>query len=256
MDFAVSDKMKTIVGMINEFVDKELIPLEHEFLTKDFKQMELVLEEKRRMVKQMELWAPNQDKEYGGLGLNLVEHGLVSEALGRTPLGHYVFNCQAPDAGNMEILFEAGAKMLLYKDKELIDVKPHDISYMHGAKADPGMNINSYFMTDEKRHSTRLEVLVNEEPVESLYLPDDPADSRGVLSWHYQENDRKLQEAGSYGYLQRVRIPSRLVAGIKRDGGFRLKLRVQDCLCKDEGGLALYGRNAGRYPIDILVRYW
>jgi len=160
------------------------------------------------------------------------------------------------DAGNMEILFEAGAKMLLYKDKELIDVKPHDISYMHGAKADPGMNINSYFMTDEKRHSTRLEVLVNEEPVESLYLPDDPADSRGVLSWHYQENDRKLQEAGSYGYLQRVRIPSRLVAGIKRDGGFRLKLRVQDCLCKDEGGLALYGRNAGRYPIDILVRYW
>lgn len=110
MDFAVSDKMKTIVGMINEFVDKELIPLEHEFLTRDFTEMEPVLEEKRRMVKQMELWAPNQDKEYGGLGLNLVEHGLVSEALGRTPLGHYVFNCQAPDAGNMEILHKYGTE--------------------------------------------------------------------------------------------------------------------------------------------------
>lgn len=110
MDFAVSDKMKTITGMINEFVDKELIPLEHEFLTRDFTEMEPVLEEKRKMVKQMELWAPNQAKEYGGMGLDLVEHGLVSEALGRTPIGHYAFNCQAPDAGNMEILHKFGTE--------------------------------------------------------------------------------------------------------------------------------------------------
>lgn len=110
MDFAVSDRMKTITGMINEFVDKELIPLEHEYLTKDFKELEPILEEKRRMVKQMELWAPNQDKEYGGMGLSLVEHGLVSEALGRSPLGHYAFNCQAPDAGNMEILHKFGTE--------------------------------------------------------------------------------------------------------------------------------------------------
>jgi len=34
----------------------------------------------------------------------LVDHALVSEALGRSPLGHYVFGCQAPDAGNIEIL--------------------------------------------------------------------------------------------------------------------------------------------------------
>jgi len=110
MDFAVSDRMKTIVDMINEFVDKELIPLEHDFMAKDFSLLEPVLAEKRRMVKQMELWAPNQDKEYGGMGLNLVEHGLVSEALGRSPLGHYVFNCQAPDAGNMEILHKFGTE--------------------------------------------------------------------------------------------------------------------------------------------------
>ncbi|MGE5371176.1 MAG: acyl-CoA dehydrogenase family protein [Solirubrobacterales bacterium] len=110
MDFQISDKMKTITGMINEFVDKELIPLEHDFLTKDFKQLEPIVEEKRKMVKQMELWAPNQDKELGGMGLNLVEHGLVSEALGRSPLGHYVFNCQAPDAGNMEILHKFGTE--------------------------------------------------------------------------------------------------------------------------------------------------
>ncbi len=110
MDFAISDKMKTIIGMINEFVDKELIPLEHDFLTQDFTELEPILEEKRAMVKQMELWAPNQEPEYGGMGLNLVEHGLVSEALGRTPLGHYTFNCQAPDAGNMEILHMFGTE--------------------------------------------------------------------------------------------------------------------------------------------------
>jgi alkylation response protein AidB-like acyl-CoA dehydrogenase len=117
MDFAVSDRMNTITGMMNEFVDRELIPLEHEFLTKDFTTLEPVLEEKRNMVKQMELWAPNQSKEYGGMGLNLVEHGLVSEALGRTPIGHYVFNCQAPDAGNMEILHMFGTEE--QKDKYL-----------------------------------------------------------------------------------------------------------------------------------------
>ena len=42
------------------------------------------------------------------MGLNCVEYALVGEELGRSPLGHYVFNGQAPDAGNMEILREFG----------------------------------------------------------------------------------------------------------------------------------------------------
>jgi alkylation response protein AidB-like acyl-CoA dehydrogenase len=108
MDFSISEKMQTIIGMINEFVEKELIPLEPEFLTTPSRKMIPRIEEKRQMVKQMELWAPNHPKEYGGMGLNLVEHALVSEALGRTPLGHLVFGCQAPDAGNIEILYKYG----------------------------------------------------------------------------------------------------------------------------------------------------
>jgi alkylation response protein AidB-like acyl-CoA dehydrogenase len=108
MDFSISEKMQTIIGMINEFVEKELIPLEPEFLTTPSRKMITRIEEKRQMVKQMELWAPNHPKEYGGMGLNLVEHALVSEALGRTPLGHLVFGCQAPDAGNIEILYKHG----------------------------------------------------------------------------------------------------------------------------------------------------
>ena len=108
MDFAVSDKMQAVTGMMAEFVEKELIPLEPEFLVKDFKTMIPVINEKRRMVKQMELWAPNDPKEYGGMGLDLMEHALVSEVLGMSPLGHYVFGCHAPDAGNIEILHKYG----------------------------------------------------------------------------------------------------------------------------------------------------
>lgn len=108
MDFGISEKMQTIIGMINEFVDKELIPLEAEFISNDFKEMLPVLREKQEMVKKMELWAPNSPADLGGMGLSLLEHGLVSEALGRSPLGHYVFWCQAPDAGNMEILHSFG----------------------------------------------------------------------------------------------------------------------------------------------------
>ena len=108
MDFAVSDKMQAVTGMMAEFVEKELIPLEPEFLVKDFKTMIPVINEKRRMVKQMELWAPNHPKEYGGMGLDLMEHALVSEVLGMSPLGHYVFGCHAPDAGNIEILHKYG----------------------------------------------------------------------------------------------------------------------------------------------------
>ena len=104
MDFNVPEKIKIITGMMDEFVEKEIIPLEPDFLTKTFREMLPVLEDKRKMVKQMELWAPNHPKEYGGMGLNLVEHAFVSESLGRSPIGHYIFGCHAPDAGNIEIL--------------------------------------------------------------------------------------------------------------------------------------------------------
>lgn len=104
MDFAVSDKMQTIIEMMDEFVEKELIPMEPVFFTQPFREILPELKEKRQMVRQMELWAPQHPPEYGGMGLNIIEFGLVSEALGKCPLGHYVFGCQAPDAGNIEIL--------------------------------------------------------------------------------------------------------------------------------------------------------
>ena len=108
MDFTVSEKMQIILSMIDEFVTKELIPLEKDYLAGNLKDLFSALEEKRAMVRQMELWAPLHPAELGGMGLPLTESALVFEALGRTPLGLYAFGCQAPDAGNIEILHKYG----------------------------------------------------------------------------------------------------------------------------------------------------
>jgi acyl-CoA dehydrogenase len=62
----------------------------------------------RDEVKARGLWAPQLPRDLGGMGLSLLEFALVAEELGRSPLGNYAFNCQAPDAGNMELLREFG----------------------------------------------------------------------------------------------------------------------------------------------------
>lgn len=108
MDFSLSEKMQTILGMIDEFVANELIPLEKEYLEGRLSTLLPVLEEKRALVRQMELWAPLHPTELGGMGLALMESALVFEALGGTPLGLYTFGCMAPDAGNIEILHRYG----------------------------------------------------------------------------------------------------------------------------------------------------
>ena len=108
MDFAISDEMQELLQRVRDFVESELFPLEPEFLTRGFGEMSDVLEEKRARVRELGLALPQIDKEHGGLGLTVLEHGLVSAELGKSLMGNYVFNCQAPDAGNMEILILHG----------------------------------------------------------------------------------------------------------------------------------------------------
>jgi acyl-CoA dehydrogenase len=104
VDFSLSEKTETMLAMIEGFVSRELLPMEEAFLRKPFRELLPEIEKKREKVRQMGLWAPGHPREYGGMGLGLVDLGLISEVLGRTPLGHFVFNCHAPDAGNIEIL--------------------------------------------------------------------------------------------------------------------------------------------------------
>ncbi|MEZ4512392.1 MAG: acyl-CoA dehydrogenase family protein [Chloroflexota bacterium] len=100
--------IEKVLDTMRQFVREEIIPLEAEFLARGFTAMLPKLQEKREMVKKLGFWCPQIPEEYGGMGLSLLEHGLVSEVLGQTPIGHFVFNCQAPDAGNMEILIDHG----------------------------------------------------------------------------------------------------------------------------------------------------
>ena len=62
-------------------------------------------------------------------------------------------------------------------------------------------------MTDEVRFPSAVTVRVNGVAAGRHELADDPADHRGILSWHSQLKDKKLREAGSYGYLVEVPIP-------------------------------------------------
>ncbi|MEK5280414.1 MULTISPECIES: glycoside hydrolase family 2 protein [Paenibacillus] len=169
--------------------------------------------------------------------------------------GHYVYEVTLPDAadksmiGEIEIMFEASAKRLLARHVEGTKLNDMGLDLMHGADARVEYNPNTYYMTDEERHPSRVNVLVDGQRIGSFYLPDDPADSRGILSWHYQPIANKLDEAGSYGYLCKASVPGQLAAKLDRNRVFRLELQAED------GGLALYGRNAGRYPLDLLIRY-
>ena len=99
---------QSLLSDVRQFVREHIEPLESEFLSKPFRELLPVFAEKRRAVKAAGLWAPQLPVEYGGLGLRLTEFAQISEELGRTPIGHYLFNCQAPDAGNMEVLMMHG----------------------------------------------------------------------------------------------------------------------------------------------------
>jgi alkylation response protein AidB-like acyl-CoA dehydrogenase len=93
-----------MLEMVRTFMDAEVIPLEGELLHGKQATLDTAVARAQDKVRQMGLWATNHPVEFGGLGLSMVEHGLLSEAFGRSPLGHLVFGVQAPDAGNVEIL--------------------------------------------------------------------------------------------------------------------------------------------------------
>ncbi|UCH58609.1 MAG: acyl-CoA dehydrogenase family protein [Anaerolineales bacterium] len=110
MDFSLPELTQRMVAVVRDFMRQEVYPLEADFLNTSFRDMLPVLAEKRAKVKAMGLWCPQIPEQYGGQGLSLLEFASIGEELGRSPLGHYLFNCQAPDAGNMEILIQYGSE--------------------------------------------------------------------------------------------------------------------------------------------------
>jgi len=109
MDFSLSSETQARLARFTEFLHKEVYPLEDAFLNQPFFAIEPTLRAVRTKVQKAGLWAPQIPREWGGMGLPLCEFALVSEVLGQSPLGHYLFGCQAPDAGNMEVLIRHGS---------------------------------------------------------------------------------------------------------------------------------------------------
>jgi len=108
MNFDPPEAVRPLLDKIERFVADHVIPAEPQVMERGFAASAPLLAELRARVKAAGLWGPQIPSELGGLGLGLVEHGLVSERLGRSPLGHYAFGAQAPDAGNLEILHRYG----------------------------------------------------------------------------------------------------------------------------------------------------
>ncbi|HXO20765.1 MAG TPA: acyl-CoA dehydrogenase family protein [Thermoanaerobaculia bacterium] len=109
MDFSVPAPIQELAATVRAFLDAEVFPVERLVLDQGFAAAQPQLDRLRIQVREMGLNAPHMPREWGGAGLSLLEFAHVGEVLGKSLLGHYVFNCQAPDAGNMELLLHHGS---------------------------------------------------------------------------------------------------------------------------------------------------
>jgi len=91
---------------LRSFVETDLPPLEDTLRQEGFEAVWPAVQSLRSEVRDRGWWCPQLPEDEGGMGLSLEAFGRVSEILGRSPLGHLTLNCQAPDAGNMEILID------------------------------------------------------------------------------------------------------------------------------------------------------
>ena len=185
-------------------------------------------------------WTVLGDRKLNGAGSGFFEYQIPWPA-----------GLDANDVASATFLVEASAKRLNGKDRDSTAADNGD--YMRGGGFhDPSRNPNSYPMTGATPFRSAVTVRVNGQVAGRRDLPDDPADSRGILSWHAQPHDGHLYEAGSYGELLRVPIPAAAIREAARSGAMIVRLEVDAAL---SGGLAIYGARFGRYPIDPSVLF-
>lgn len=105
-----TEKIADLLPRIKSFVKDELYILEtNEIINGNFSAVVPTLLAKREKVKKAGLYGLHLSIEDGGLGLSLCEFGQISEVLASSPFGHFVFNTQAPDIGNTELLHKYGS---------------------------------------------------------------------------------------------------------------------------------------------------
>ncbi len=112
MNFEYSDKVKDLQERVTAFMDKHIHPNEGTFWAQigegDRWQPTQIVEDLKQVAKSEGLWnlfLPESDR---GAGLTNLEYAPLCEIMGRSPMASEVFNCSAPDTGNMEVLARYG----------------------------------------------------------------------------------------------------------------------------------------------------
>lgn len=113
MDFEYSDKVNDLLEQVRSFMDEFIYPNEERF-HKEIEQNRWstppLLEELKAIAKERGLWnffLPLIYGEYSG-GLTNLEYAPLAEEMGKVHWASEVFNCAAPDTGNMEVLAKYG----------------------------------------------------------------------------------------------------------------------------------------------------
>ena len=88
---------------VRAFMEEHVYPSEAA-LEREDEAADALIEELRAKAKAAGIWAPHLPPEAGGTGSGFMEYALLNEEIGRSMWAQLVFNCQAPDAGNGEIL--------------------------------------------------------------------------------------------------------------------------------------------------------
>ena len=110
IDFTLAPEHEAIRGKVRDFVDTHIIPAmqpyghreEMDAETRKAYVTELI--RLRKLAHNEGLWLPHMPKEWGGMGLGHVALAMVQAEAAKTRVGPWVFNCQAPDEGNMHTL--------------------------------------------------------------------------------------------------------------------------------------------------------
>ena len=117
MDFDHSEKVRDLLNRVQAFMDQHIYPAEqehHDWVTDpaNLWQPWPGLEALKQVAHEQGLWNLFLPREYGDLspGLTNLEYAPLAELMGRVPWAPEVFNCSAPDTGNMEVLAKYGSR--------------------------------------------------------------------------------------------------------------------------------------------------
>jgi len=110
IDFTLAPEHEAIRSKVRDFVDDHIIPAmepygHREEMDADSRRAYVTEKIRLRKLAHSEgLWLPHMPKEWGGMGLGHVALAMVQAEAAKTRVGPWVFNCQAPDEGNMHTL--------------------------------------------------------------------------------------------------------------------------------------------------------